>query len=254
MFKITKKGSLMVEATIILPVVIIAVLTISSLIKINAINENVMHRALEESRVLAIESYTAIGQISVLKYREELENKIKNENPNISEIEVSDFKYLHSGGGIDKLISFSVSYKIDLKLPIQFYKYIAAEDVVVCRAFVGTDKYKVDNGFSEMEQQDESDPVWVFPVSGAKYHKEECSYIKVAAVQTTLNSSLKRKYKECSICLPLQLPNGSQVYCFFGSGKVYHKSSCYTVDRYVEEVEKSHAVKRGYTPCLKCGG
>jgi hypothetical protein len=39
---------------------------------------------------------------------------------------------------------------------------------------------------------------------------------------------------------------------FAGSGAVYHKGSCFIVDRYVISMDEVDAVKKGYTPCSRC--
>jgi hypothetical protein len=38
------------------------------------------------------------------------------------------------------------------------------------------------------------------------------------------------------------------------SGKVFHKGSCTTVDRYVIAIEADEAIEKGYSPCYYCGG
>ncbi|MPN26874.1 hypothetical protein SDC9_174300 [bioreactor metagenome] len=105
-----------------------------------------------------------------------------------------------------------------------------------------------------MEEMEDSEIVWIFPVAGEKYHKKECPYIKVAATQTILTKSVKKKYKPSSLCNSRNLKKGSLVFCFYNSGQSYHSPNCPTVDRYVIEIEKSDAIKQGYSPCLKCGG
>lgn len=253
MFKITKRGSIGVEAAIVLPLIILGILTISYLIKINCTNETVMSMAVDEARKLSIESYTPAGRIAAFKFTTKLDERIE-ENSNCSVVNTNNFKYLYSNLNIDKLISFDIDYKLDCNFPISFYGPIWGKETITTRAFLGSDKYSRINGFSAMEEIEESEPVWIFPIAGEKYHKKDCPYIKVAATQTVLTKNIKKKYKPCSICNSKNLRKGSVVYCFFNNGKSYHSPNCSTVDRYVIEIEKSEAIKRGYMPCLKCGG
>lgn len=253
MFKITKRGNLAVEAAIVLPLIILGILAVAYLIKINCTNETVMSIGVDEARKLSIESYTTVGKMAALTFTETLDQRVQ-ENTNCSNVDTNNFKYLYSCRKIDKLISFDINYKIDCNFPISFYNPIWGKETILTRAFSGTDKYKTVKGFSVMEEMEESETVWIFPVAGQKYHKKECPYIRVAATQTILTKSIKSKYKPCSICDSKSLRKGSVVYCFFNSGESYHRPNCSTVDRYVIEIEKNDAIKQGYSPCLKCGG
>ncbi|WP_312650349.1 TadE/TadG family type IV pilus assembly protein [Aminipila sp.] len=253
MLKITKRGSIGVEAAIVLPLVILGILTISYLIKINSTNETVMSIAADEGRKLSIESYTSVGRIAAFKFTTKLDERVE-QNSNCTDVNTSNFRYLYSNLNIDKLISFDIDYKLDCKFPISFYEPILGKETITTRAFLGSNKYRKTKGFSTMEEMEESEQVWIFPRAGEKYHKKDCPYIKVAATQAILSKNIKKKYKPCSICNSNNIRTGSIVYCFFNNGKSYHRPNCSTVDRYVIEIEKSEAIKRGYMPCLKCGG
>lgn len=253
MFKSTKKGNIAVETAIILPFVILGILTIAYLIKINCNNESIMSMAVDETRRLSIESYTNIGRVSAAKFPVKLKHRIE-EKSNSTTVKIRNFKYLYSKGNLDNLISFNVEYKNNCNFPIPFYGSIWEQETVMTRAFVGSNNYNKAKGFSSMEKLEDSEIVWIFPLAGKKYHKKDCPYIKVAATQTILTKNIKKRYKPCSVCNSKEIPEGSLVYCFFNSGKSYHRANCYIVDRYVIPIEKSEAIERGYTPCLKCGG
>ncbi|QHI71064.1 hypothetical protein [Aminipila terrae] len=253
MFKSTKKGSIGVEAAIVLPLIILGILTISYLIKVNCTNETVMSIAADEARKLNIESYTLTGRMGAFDFTSKLNHRIE-ENSDSSYVKTEDFKYLYFNGYMDNLISFHVAYKMNCNFPISFYGPVWGKETIVTRAFLGSNRYHSTKGFPVMEEEEESQLVWIFPVAGKKYHQKECPYIQVAATQTILTTQIKRKYKPCSICHSRKLGKGSVIYCFFNNGESYHCPDCSTVQRYVMEIEKSEAVKRGYTPCLKCGG
>lgn len=253
MFKLTKRGSLGVEVAIILPLIILGILTIACLIKVNCTNETVMSIATDEVRKLSVESYTPVGRITAFNFPTKLNHRIQ-ENSNCLYVKVNKFKYLYSNAKIDNLISFDIDYKINCNLPISFYGTIWGKETVITRAFLGSDSYNKTKGFSVMEELEEPEMVWIFPVAGKKYHKQNCPYIKVAATRTILTNEIMKKYKPCSLCNSKEIAQGSVVYCFFNSGKSYHSANCPTVDRYVIEIEKNEAIRRGYTPCLKCGG
>ena len=106
----------------------------------------------------------------------------------------------------------------------------------------------------ELEADERSLMVWVFPRAGERYHKRECAVIAVFPSPHTLDSGIRSRYRPCSHCKPEGKENGSLVYCFPKAGEVYHQQYCSLVTRYVIEMEYEEAVEAGYTPCRVCGG
>lgn len=41
-----------------------------------------------------------------------------------------------------------------------------------------------------------------FSITGKKYHKEGCKYLKKSCISTTLSSALAQGYTACSVCNP----------------------------------------------------
>ncbi|QIB69274.1 hypothetical protein Ami103574_08035 [Aminipila butyrica] len=253
MFNNTKKGNIGVETAILLPLVVLSILTIAYLIKVDCAGEAIISAAFDETRRLSIESYTGPGQLAAIGFPGRVEKRLRQET-SCKGISVERFRYLYGNGYMDKLISFQVEYEMDPHFPISFYDVFQGKERILARAFVGSSRYGLPGEFSQMEQQEDSEIVWIFPVAGKKYHQENCSYIKVAATETILNSSIKKRFKPCSICEAAELEKGNVIYCFYNQGQSYHRPSCPSVERYVREIEKSQAIQRGYTPCLKCGG
>ncbi|MCL1983215.1 MAG: hypothetical protein FWG53_09070 [Clostridiales bacterium] len=249
MSKNTKKGFLSVEASIFVPMFVIAVLTIGYLIKVAAVSENVMHVMADEARKLSMYSYGL--ELTHLKFKPDVESRLTLETKDIEHPSVESMNYLYKAKGKDDLIGFRVDSGVKIKLPIIFYDGVSLTDTLFFRAFTGRE-YKPDYaGFDDMEEE-EPRLVWVFPVAGERYHEEDCSYIKVAARQGALNSAIKKKYKPCSLCDASGASVGSVIYYFESAGEVYHQGSCFIVDRYVISMDEADAKKKGYTPCSKC--
>ena len=250
-YKHTKKGSLSVEAAIFLPIFIIGVLTFAYLIKLMAVQETVFHSFADEARKLSSE---AVIYPTVPFYEARLMDRLYDENPDdIYAIDLDHFRYLSNASGMNGIISMDLDYKVKIKLPIQFYNDLPISETLVFRGFIGSEEELDPMSFEEMETEKESDLVWIFPKAGGRYHKENCTYISSKPRQVRLSEHLKRKYKSCSICHSSKITNGNYVYCF-PDGEVYHKGNCPTVEKYVISIEKEEAIKRGYTPCSKCGG
>lgn len=251
-FLLGKKGFLTVEAAIFLPIFIIGVLTFAYLIKFMSVQEAVFHSFSDEAKVLSAEA--SIYPLAAPLFELNLKNRIYDENKdNISSVDLDHFQYLYHTHGMSGMISMDLNYDVNIKLPIPFYKNLPVSESLVIRGFVGNEEKEEPLPFEEMETCTESDPVWIFPRAGEKYHRESCPYITSEPRQLILSQQIRRKYKPCSICDSKNLLNGSLVYCF-QTGEYFHAGSCPIVDKYVISIEKETAIKRGYTACTKCGG
>ena len=125
---------------------------------------------------------------------------------------------------------------------------------MVFRGLIGSRNQVNPTGFDELEKEKPSSKVWIFPTEGKRYHKRDCPYIAVLPTEAVLTEGIKRKYQSCPICESKNREIGSLIYYFEKTGKAYHTGKCPTVEKYVIEIEKETAVKKGYLPCSKCGG
>ena len=243
----TKKGFLSLEASIFVPLFVIAVLTFGYLIKVAVVSESIMHVMADEARRLSMYSYN-VKIAPGFEYK--LRSRILEENKDIDDTYVETFMYLYEHAGKEDLIGVRVSSSIKIKLPIVFHDRVETSDTLLFRAFTGREYIPEYGNFENIEE--ELRIVWVFPTAGARYHEEWCGYINVAARQAPLTSELMKSYSPCTLCAAGNLPSGSLIYYFAGSGSVYHKGSCFIVDRYVISMDEKEAVKSGYTPCSRC--
>ena len=248
---INRKGYVTLEAAIFLPVFVLAVVSLVYYINIFSVQENVYYDTFEESARLA-------SKASVVKYAPgfttELKSRVCDENQVITDLDVSRFRYLYWDGDLDNMIAVDIDCAVELELPIGFGHTYPIKTSVKCRGFTGLRKTGTPMSFDEMESEGSWDPVWVFPMSGEKYHGANCTYVKANAKEMVLTRELMKKYEPCSLCEAENLPTGALVYCFYENGVVYHRDTCRQVDRYAMEMNKQDAVNKGYTPCSKCGG
>ena len=240
------------EAAIFLPIFIIGVLTFAYLIKFLSVQEGVFHSFVDEARVVGAEA--PVNPLSAPFFEPKLKERIYDENEGlVSNADVAYFLYLYPSHGMTGLISMDLNYDVDIKLPIPFYDKLPVSESLIFRGFIGKEEVQNPLSFDEMEKEKSSDPVWIFPRAGGRYHGEDCTYIKSEPRQMTMTNQIRRKYDPCGICDSGDLSDGSLVYCF-KTGHSFHTGSCPAVDKYVISVEKEDAVRRGYTPCSKCGG
>ncbi len=239
------------EAAIFLPLFIVGILTLGFTIRMIAAAENITFTATDEARLVCGTAYN-IPIAPMFAYK--LQNRIHDENLDVSSIDVREFRYLYASRDKDGLISFRLDYWIGTGLPLGMIDGMEVSQNYRCRGFVGRTAQGSPIHFDEMEKSSPATMVWIFPNGGKKYHTKSCTYVASYPVQAVLNEEIRKQYKACPLCGSKDAPNGSMVCYFHAYGEAYHLQSCPTVDKYIISIEKNQAEERGYTPCLKCGG
>jgi len=247
----SKNGTYTLEAVIIVPIFILAVLALISIVTVISTCENITFSTADEVKLLDAKAYYIKLQPA---FSNRLGNRITDENKNIHSFCVNDFLYLYSRNKIDDLIKINFSSEFSVKNPVGLFNTINFSGTLVSRGFTGTKKYNKNMEREEFEKNEKPEIVYIFPNWGKKYHSKFCTYITSSCMLVRLDSSIRKKYSPCKLCNAKSMPDGSMVYCFFKSGTAYHSAKCKTVKKYYIEIEKDDAIKKGYTPCLKCGG
>jgi len=239
------------EAAIFPALVILAVLSLGYFMKVEGAWENTVHAAVEESRITASKAYDNISSSAVAG---NIKTRIKEENPEIQSVKLKDVKIIYSDLHENYLTSYRINAVINLELPLGFGRDFELDYGIRYRGFIGDRRSRNPLGAEGLESYEHENPVWVFPQAGEKYHTEGCTYVKASAEAVILTGAVRRKYDSCSLCNSKSLALGSLVFCFSGDNTAYHRGNCRTVDRHSVIIDKTDAVKRGYTPCSKCGG
>jgi hypothetical protein len=247
-----------VEAAILLPVFLLAMLALGILIRMASISENMTHALTDELGLVAAEGEAPARAVT---FRGNLESRVKDENgSDIRSAKAFPFAYrvLHysvkSGKAYTNLIGASATSDVRLGFPNMFGISPKVTVTAVCRAFVGVTARGEKLPFSELEDGGDSKLVWVFPRAGERYHAENCSVIKNDPKELLLSPQVRVAYKPCELCDPGKAANGSLIYVFSSSGEAYHLGSCFIVKRFVISMDRKDAKEKGYTACAKCGG
>ncbi len=172
-----KRGSLMVEAAVFLPVFLIAVLTLGLLIRHAGTEETVLHAMLNQGRLTSVAAYSALqnspgagqagkpgdngaglegadspaaenelwegygalaGLASRQLYRAGVQTQLARElDMKEDEIELENFRYLYEADGRDHLIAATVRYRGAVPLPRAARKELTGREHLVWRAFAG---------------------------------------------------------------------------------------------------------------------
>ncbi len=245
-----KKGSYIIEATITLPVFLMAVIVMSSVILMYACIEDCNFIAAAELRRAAAEAVIADTSVT-LPFR--IKKQIQAGHSQICSMRLRDAGFRTSRWGMDELLL--INYRIRLKTnnPLGINASADYDLSLATRAYVGRERDEA-NMTSEDFADDDSEPVFIFPKRGERYHAEGCTFLTAASVSGTLTESIRDRYDSCPICHSGQAETGSLIYYFPAAGEDYHLPGCASLQRNCIEIDKGTAIGRGYTACSKCGG
>ncbi len=249
-----KRGSIFVETAIVLPFFLLAIVSMSLLIRVTAVEENTMSSFASQGQKYAKEMYST--ELNLALHDGLHENRILE---NLGEGQAAMLKNVCLDRHYDifadpHIVKAILSYQLEIPLPLAFNRELKIEQHLLFRNFVGVDNYDNPMGFDAMESEDRASSVYVFPRAGEKYHSKDCRLIDMYPLEKVLSRDIMRRYRPCKLCKAESLPPGCLVYCFDKSGKVYHKGTCPIVERYVIEMDRDEAIEKGYTPCYFCGG
>ncbi len=159
------KGSIIIEAALILPFFLLAVLSLATLIRIAGVEESLMNAYADEAVSVAEKAY-----IDIVPAGSEITRKIKSvgQGPAVN-IHLSDFNCMYESRGIDGLISGDLCCEAVIPLPLNFMRVLEIEERLLYRAFIGTECSGLPMGFDRMEDRGETETVYVFPEPGKDF-------------------------------------------------------------------------------------
>lgn len=245
------KGFYTVEAAIFLPLVILSVLSLGYFMKVEGTWENCIHGAIDESSFIASRSY---DEINAALLGPAVSRRINEDNPELDIMQLKDIRIMYKDMYGDDLSSFRIFAVRRLDLPLGFSREFTFDQGIKFRGFTGVVNGGIPMGKEGLESYVDQTPVWIFPHSGEKYHRENCTYVKAAATPVILTLSIRKNYDSCSLCNSESMVSGELVFCFKGEDTAYHRSNCSSIVKDVSVIDKSEAIKKGYKPCTKCGG
>ena len=245
-----RRGSYLVEAAISLPVFMIAVIIMSSVILMYACIEDCAFIAASELRRGAYEAIIADTSIALPhRIRKEIEEK----HSQIYSVKLADAGFRCERWGIDEIILVDFRLRLKANNPLGINAEADYDLALATRAYVGRERDESNMTAEEFADED-AEAVFIFPKRGERYHSEGCTFLRAASTSAVLSESIRRRYKACPLCHSSSAENGALIYYFPSDGEDYHLPSCSSLQRNYIEIDKDTALKRGYTPCSKCGG
>ena len=247
---INRSGSYILETSLCLPIFMIAVIVMTSVILLYACMENACYIMSNEMRRAAAEARTS-PSAALVPVR--VSESIRDSAAQIKETSVQDYGYLVTRNGIDKLIVLRIRLRLKVDNPLRLLSEAEHDVALATRGYVGKQRKNEPMSAASFESND-SEPVFIFPKSGRKYHSAGCTYVRAGYVHQPLTNSTKMRYSGCDVCESKKAGIGYVVCIFPHAGGAYHLPTCKVLDRRCIETEKRVAEKRGYAPCSKCGG
>ena len=245
----SRKGSQIVEAALTFPAFLIAMLMMISVVDAYAAGENAVFSACDELHAEMVKAAFLRDPVSGPIV---IASRVKKENRSIDRVDIRWYRYLHSGSTMEDLLTLDMRLVFSDTDPLGSLSRLTYDIDIRCRAFTGKDNG--DGSSCDPGEEEDSDPVYVFPERGSRYHRRDCPFLNPACQQVFLTASIKRRFRPCEICGSGNVGIGSVVYCFFNDGEAYHIGGCSMVDKYFVEMERADAIGKGYDPCQTCGG
>lgn len=240
-----KKGSIIVEAAVTLPVFIIMTVTFCWMVKACALETAVFNAVENEVRQVSVIG-TAPSVSSVRKALEDVH------------VDGSSFKGDavvpgYTAGGIGGFVRVSFTYDTKISMPLPFVSDILLKNSIVYRNWNGYSNSGTPMGFQAMEESVAGEPVYIFPLAGEKYHKSGCRVMTASSERVSLSAELRKQYSSCPLCVTGRETAGAAVY-IFKYGTCYHNGGCSAVNKCFIMMDRNDALAKGYTACSICGG
>ena len=245
-----KRGSYLVEATLMLPIFMIAIMVMSSIISAYSCIEDANYISANQLRKSAavaskVNAYTVIHH--------QISSELSSNHSQIDGFIVSSAVYRKNMLGIDEVIALDANMRLNTKNPIGFKAEANYKIKTVTRAYVGRVRKNTHMTVDDLTGEGDK-TVYIFPKRGEKYHNKGCTYMNSKVISTALTTGLRKEFDPCPVCKSKKAKIGISVYYYPVEGECYHLNGCRVMERNYIEITKKIAERRGYMPCSKCGG
>lgn len=201
--RVGRKGSYMVEASMTLPVFILAIVALSLLIQIISACEMIGHITAQEVREADLKASYSIQAVSLCN---RMEADMRSQCEKVSDFHVKNVRYLFQKDHIYDLIGVTTKTHFTVKNPVGFFGEIEFTQKLLSRGFTGAVQDAAPLEAAAFHQDGSSGSVIVFPKYGERYHASSCSVVchekeRGNEGRTMSGEDAKRKgYTACQLC------------------------------------------------------
>ncbi|MEG2774116.1 MAG: TadE/TadG family type IV pilus assembly protein [Acetivibrio sp.] len=249
-----KKGSITVEASLVLPIFLFFLLGFFYFFNMLSLQDLVQKALTDTANELSLRAYFEEKESS------EAETYLlfaKNIGRNyFGESCISKGMISLRGSYYEKEeIILSADYIIKIPVPFWNKKRLLVNQKVRTRKFLGRDRREENGGFEE----ENSDEIYVYIAeNGRVYHTTDtCSHLKRSIEKIDISTVEKRrnhhgeKYKPCEICAKGKWEEKETICYITREGDRYHKlSSCPGLKRTIKKVPLEQVI--GWNACKRC--
>ncbi len=241
------RGSATLEATLIVPLLIFAILFIYNL-GCSKMSEEVLYEGVVET-VEYVSEYAYLANEDFPMYNTTAYRVFSDyvDRPELLEKYIkggsSGVKFLVTGPDEDNYIQVKVSYEVQVKVPL-FGTYSKGKSYVVKqKAYLG---YKPEDS-KQGDDVDEREYVYITDNREAYHITRECTHLKLSISPATKSLATKGGYTPCEFCYAGE----DRVYVTDWGNRYHSSKGCSGLKRTVYIVEKSQVPE--LPPCSRCG-
>ena len=237
------KGSITVEAAIIIPIFIFAMLFIYITIESIRTKTFVYEGFAETADVLAQETYIQNGNVVLANYylQEKIDNNYlveKRVENGIKGISFSGSNFLTSDGHLE----LNIKYQIKFELPFLGDFNVKIKEKIKQKAYIGKKNNKILQGEDVVDMY-----VFVAENKSVYHSSRTCSHLLLSISSSNIQQAKENGYKSCDICKNF---NKESVF-ITQDGKKYHSEiSCSGLKRTVYRKKLSEV--SGLGGCSRC--
>ncbi len=194
-----RRGSYIAEAALTLPVFILCVIALSLIVRIIAVCENIGFVTAAEARDISLAKVSLCTEKNI-------EKRVCEENPRLTDFRITNLDYLYSDGNIDDLIGINSRSIFTVENPIGIYGQIEFTEGLLLRGFTGAERREEPLSEEDFTDYEKSQPVVVFPRYGIRYHVKTCRYVRQEydgqeyRMEMELEDAKLKGYTACMIC------------------------------------------------------
>lgn len=198
-----REGSYIVEASLTLPVFILAVAALLSIIIIISICENICFATALEMKEASLRAYSMNETVSLCQ---KIEKEVLKSCDRLSDFQIKKSRYFFWDSSMEvyDLICIEGEASFNVENSIGIDGQILFDGKLMTRGFTGAmqNSYGLSEaGFNGGRAQS----VWIFPKYGEKYHGQNCIYIKNAddkdnVISIQKEDAERKGYTACTIC------------------------------------------------------